>query len=395
MDSVSRVNGGIFESERKLQQTLYAQTGLDIQIAGLRDIYTESDLPAWFPLVPKTCAVRGPKFFGFAPGFVDLLLEARADLAYFAGLWKYPSLAALRWAAKSGKPMLVAPHGMLDSWALRNSSIRKKIARWLFQDAQLKKASCLRALCSAEATSIRACGLTNPICIIPNGIDLPDRASGYDRNALQISLFQHRKVILYLGRFHPKKGLANLIAAWNQLQATANKEWVLVLAGWDQGGHTAELKAQATELGIRWADATPQTADDSSIIFLGPQFGEAKARLYAQCDGFILPSFSEGLPMVVLEAWACGKPVLMTSECNLTEGFAAQAALDIRPASESIAEGLRRFFEMSDQERQTMGQRGLTLVKEQFAWPKIANEMMLVYGWIIGGGEKPECVLVR
>ncbi len=96
--------------------------------------------------------------------------------------------------------------------------------------------------------------------------------------------------------------------------------------------------------------------------------------------------------MVVLEAWSYGKPVLMTPECNLPEGFSAHAALRIEPKMESIAEGLRQLFEMSDHERQAMGRRGIDLVQDRFTWPKIAAGMMSVYDWLLGRGPKPNCV---
>jgi len=336
---------------------------------------------------------RKGHWFEYAPDLIDVLVKAKVDLAYFVGLWKYPSVAALRWGSETGKPFMVAPHGMLDSWAVRNSGAKKRIAAWLFQNTQLKKASCVRALCPAEATSIRAYGLKNPICVIPNGIDLPTITPGRESVAADSPFPSDRRVALYLGRLHPKKGLANLLGAWNRTQRTQDKEWMLAIAGWDQGGHEAELKQQATDLGIRWGDTTSRFPADYSALFLGPQFGDAKGKIYFHCDAFILPSFSEGLPMVVLEAWAYGKPVLMTPECNLPEGFTANAALRIEPTIDSITEGLRQLFEMSADERQIMGKLGLALVKDRFVWSKIAPEMMSVYEWLLGGGIKPDCVI--
>jgi len=393
MDSISRANGGIFEAERRLQQTLHASMGLDVQVVGLRDSYTESDRETWHPLTPVACAVRGPQSFGYAPDLLDVLIKAKVDMAYFVGLWKYPSLAALRWASQTGNPFMVAPHGMLDPWAVRNSGVKKRIAAWLFQNAQFRKASCVRALCPAEATSIRAYGLKNPVCIIPNGIDLPSVVTGHESVPADSLFPPGRKVALYLGRLHAKKGLVNLLEAWSRVQGTQSKEWVLAIAGWDQGGHEAQLKQQATDLGIQWGSAPSRSSSGDSALFLGPQFGAAKASCYRNCDAFILPSFSEGLPMVVLEAWAHGKPVLITPECNLPEGFAAHAALRMEPTVDSITKGLRQLFEMSIEERQMMGKCGLALVKDRFTWPKVATEMMSVYEWMLGGGSKPECVV--
>jgi len=394
MDSVSRANGGIFEAERRLQQTLHARKGVDVCVFGATDNHTQSDLAAWAPLVPKTFAVKGPPSFGYTPGLIEAMLSTEVDLASFVGLWKYPSVSALQWSRRTKKPYLVAPHGMLDAWALRNSRTRKRIAAWLFQDAQLRQASCLRALCLAEAASIRAYGLTNPICIIPNGIDLPP-GPDEDRPTLLPSPFPPgRKVLLYLGRLHPKKGLAPLLAAWDRVRKNEGRDWLLALAGWDQGGHAAELRQQATNLGIPWEESD-QGSPEASVLFLGPKFDEAKAQVFSHCDAFVLPSLSEGLPMVILEAWAYGKPVMMTSECNLPEGFSAGAALSIRPTVESIAEGLNQFFQMTDAGRQAMGRNGLALVRDHFTWSKVAADMMTVYAWMLGGGPLPACMSIK
>src|SRR5208282_4574684 len=110
---------------------------------------------------------------------------------------------------------------------------------------------------------------------------------------------------------------------------------------------------------------------------------EAKAACYANCDAFILPSFSEGLPMVVLEAWAYGKPVLMTPECNLPEGFAANAAIRIEPGVEGIARGLQELFRTPHSALRVLGDNGRNLVAGRFAWPKIAVEMKSVYEWVL------------
>jgi glycosyltransferase involved in cell wall biosynthesis len=405
MDFVSRANGGIFEAERRMQQSLQVQGGVDVLVEGLQDPHTESDRTAWQPLNPVAHAVRGPQAFGFAPGLLDALLSTDADLAYCAGLWKYPSLAALRWSRQTGKPMVVAPHGMLEAWALRNSRFKKQIAGWIYQKAQLHHAVCLRALCESEANSMRAYGLKNSVCIIPNGIDFPEIGNheAERRNPPWHAIVAPgRKVLLFLSRIHPKKGLANLLQAWAQNQENGNRgqmaEWVLAIAGWDQGGHEAELKAQARELGLSFADVRDQKSADQSqcsLVFLGPQFGEAKAACYQNCDAFILPSLSEGLPMVVLEAWARGKPVLMTPECNLPEGFAMEAAVRIYPHAQGIQEGLQRLIGMSESDRRTMGLRGEKLVSERFTWPKVAVQMRDVYAWVLGGGPPPSTVECR
>ena len=375
MDWVSRTNGGIFEAERRLQQLLHTKMGIGVEVIGLRDAKTDADLPAWAPLVPTACAVRGLSSFGYAPEFSRALMNSHADLAYVAGLWKYPMMAAQRWSRAARKPLVIAPHGMLEPWAVRHSGWKKKAAGWLFQNAQLRDAACLRALCPPEVDSFRAYGLRNPVAVVPNGVDLPSLTDVPPRHP---KFPVGRKVLLYLGRIHDKKGLAPLLSGWAQTRDAA-KEWTLAIAGWDQGGHEGELKRQANELGL-------------DVLFLGPQFGADKDACYASCDAFVLPSFSEGLPMVVLEAWARAKPVLMTPACNLPEGFAAGAALRIEPDSAGIAQGLRTLFEMSSDDRRIMGSKGRTLAESKFDWRMVAAQMAEVYRWVLGGGAKPASV---
>jgi len=96
--------------------------------------------------------------------------------------------------------------------------------------------------------------------------------------------------------------------------------------------------------------------------------------------------------MTVLEAWACAKPVLMTPECNLPEGFVAGAALQIGTTSKEIAAGLKQLTEMSDDDRKAMGARGRALVEKTFSWPRIGEQMRSVYEWVVGGGTAPETI---
>ena len=401
IDSFSRANGGLFDAERRLHQTLFLR-GVEAAVFGLHDAFSEADAPAWSPLKPVAFRTSGLNALGQSPGLCQALLAEPADLIYRAGLWRLPSLYSARWARKYQKPEIIAPHGMLDPWAVRNSYWKKQVARIFYEGSHLRGAHCLRALCEPEARAIRAFGLANPIAVIPNGMDVPDPGdlALLVQNVPWSNLLPPQsKVLLYLGRLHPKKGLVNLLRAWAALRASG---WTLAIAGWDQGGHEAALKQLATGLNVVWADLRDQNPSSNggavnselpSILFLGPQFGPNKAACYFHCQGFVLPSLSEGLPMVVLEAWAYAKPVLMTPECNLPVGFARGAAVCIEANVDRLAAGLREFFASSEAQRRALGERGLQLAREQFSWPVLAQEMKHVYEWMLGGSPKPACLV--
>lgn len=381
VSSVSREAGGMFQSVRGLAKTVMCASA-SARVFGISDSQTAVDLQDWQPLSVQTFR---PQFrvWSYSKQLVPALLGADLDILSTHGLWKYCSVASQRWHRRTGRPYIVHPEGMLEPWALRNAGLKKRFAAMLYENRHLEGARCLRALCEAEVQSIRIYGLRNPICVIPNGVDLPDLS---ETPASQSHGFaEGRKVLLYLGRLHPKKNLANLIRAWKQIlnsHPSVRASWLLAIAGWSQGGYDAQLRQLTTDLGLL-----------TSVIFLGPRFGTEKNECYRTCAAFIMPSLSEGLPMTVLESWAYAKPVLMTPECNLSEGFAAGAALQIGAGPEEIAAGLKQAIEMSDDDRRAMGNRGRDLVATKFSWPRIGEQMRSVYEWVLGAGPTPEVIV--
>lgn len=376
VDSISRLNGGLFESVRRLCQSLNKK-GVQVDVLSCHDQYSDNDIEAWLPLRPKLFDRLPPKKFSFAPGLLAYLSKNNFDLIHCHGIWMYFSVANLINSKRKKTPYLISPHGSLDPWAINNSRWKKAIASILYEKKHLQNASCLRALCRSEAESMRAYGLTNPICIIPNGIDLVEQKTFITPSWIGTT-FEGKNVLLYLGRIHPKKGLSNLLQAWANLVPTHKQKWVLVIAGWDQGGHEAQLKKMAGDLLI-----------DQEVYFPGPLYGEQKASAYHHADAFILPSFSEGLPMVILEAWAHHLPVVMTPQCNLPEGFEAKAALEVLPDVDSITRGLENMFSMNKTELTKMGENGYALVVKSFCWQKIAADLLKVYKWMLGLDKKP------
>lgn len=377
--SLSRANGGVSESVRRLAQTVRNEGRTDVAVLGLRDANTDEDLPAWTPLRPQALAVQGPRAWGYAPRFREELARTAPDVSHVAGLWMYPSAAHHAWARAGGHPYVIAPHGMLDAWALRNSAWKKRLAALCFERAHLAGAACLQALCAAEARAMRAFGLRNPICVVPNGIDLPALHPPARPSVWAGRIPEGRSVMLFLGRLHPKKGLRPLLQAWARVRSP---DWHLVVAGWDQGGHQRELQALASELRIQ-----------ETVCFCGPLHGPEKAAAYATAHAFVLPSFSEGLPMTVLEAWSFGLPVLMTAACNLPEGFRTGSALEISTEPAILGEQLGRFMAWSVEERASMGARGRDLAAGQFCWERVAGELGSVYRWVTGQGPRPACMV--
>jgi glycosyltransferase involved in cell wall biosynthesis len=398
---VSRKAGGLLDAVSRLVQA-QKQQGMEVKVFGLWDEFADTDLKSWFPVPVKVFRPSWPKIIGRSPKFLEELQTFSPDISHTHGLWLYPSIATTNYSRAKTRPYLISPHGMLDPWALKNSRWKKMIAWRLFEHEHLRGARCFRALCASEAHSIRQLQLKNDIAVIPNGIDMPEGPAP-SAPPWQGCVEPGRKVLLFLSRIHPKKGLINLLKAWainrrSEIGDRRSEDWVLAIAGWDQGGHESELKRLATELGLAWLDIRDHQSISHlpapcSLLFLGPQFDAAKSACYHHCDSFVLSSFSEGLPMVVLEAWANSKPVIMTPECNLPEGFQAGAAIRVETTVASIVSGLNELRSMSVADRFAMGSRAHHLVIERFTWSRVGNQLQAVQEWILGGGKKPDCIL--
>lgn len=364
--SISHAAGGVFDVVRNLAIVVKRENRYSPSVIGLRDAETDRDRPLWSGVETDAFRIQGPRAFGYAPGLANALKSSNPDILHLHGLWMYPSVAAHRWS-QPAKPYLVSPHGMLDSWALSNSQIKKRISAALYENRNLCGAACLHALNRAEARAIRAYGLKNPICVIPNGVELTTES--------EAKPMREGRTLLYLGRLHPKKGLPKLIEAWSRAKKEAEDGgWRLVIVGWDQNGHRRELEMLTAKLHA-----------NSSISFAGSRFGADKAACYREASAFILPSLSEGLPMTVLEAWSWRLPVLMTPQCNLPESVSAGAALMMEPDVDSISEALRQLFSMNDVEREELGSNGHLLVEQHFQWSRIGRQMSDVYDWVLGG----------
>lgn len=368
--ALSRNSGGLFFTISSYTKSLLAK-GIDVTIVGYNDSYSVEDRAAFgkvniitysiskYPLLSK---------FGYSSDLLKILKMIDPDIIHLQGLWMYHSWAALRYRKLNHRvKIIIEPHGMLDPWAVNNSAWKKKIVGKLFEYENLRRADVLHALCLSELDSIRKFGLKTSIEIIPNGVDLPDKNS---------HIYNNLKVLLYIGRIHPKKGLRQLveaIAIVKNVNPQLLQKWQIKIAGWDQLNHLSEIRALAHSLDI-----------EDCIKFLGPVFGKEKEQLLNESDAFILPSFSEGLPMTILEAWSYKIPTIMTDYCNLPEGFEAGASFRIEPNAQSISDMLMKVFNMSDEELMAMGMSAYTLVASKFTWSAIADQTIKVYNKLLG-----------
>jgi len=299
------------------------------------------------------------------------------------GLWTGVSRVTnvLREVQKSST--VVAPQGSLHRWALRKSWWKKKIALAFYESRNLHESSCLQAAGENEIRDYRDFGLRNPIAVIPNGVShdwLNSRGSG-EAFRRQFGIAAGKRVLLFLSRVSPKKGLLMLLEALHNIGKDF-ADWQLVIAGGDEFGHQAELESFIRQKGLA-----------EYVRIVGPLFDQAKRDAYAAADLFVLPSFSEGAPVVILEALAAEVPVLATKASPWqdlhTYGCGWWLDIGTAPLGDALKDAIRR----SPENLKMMGQRGRELVASRYSWTTSAQMTIELYEWVLGRKQRPAFVV--
>lgn len=311
---------------------------------------------------------RWERLTGFAAGRVAGRLAESPCVFHLHGIWE-PMLQRTAAAARHARRVhVVTPHGMLDPWSLGQSRWKKRLAMTLGVRKMLNHASFLHLGNVDERQLIAPLGLTSPTELIPNGVfehevlQLPP--AGTFRAAFPA--LGDAPFILFLSRLHYKKGLDLLADAF----ARVAPQWPalkLVVAG-PEDGAGGEFRRQIDAAGL-----------SGRVILTGPLYGEPKMAALHDAAVFCLPSRQEGFSMAITEALGVGVPCVVTRACHYPEVEQSGAGYCTDLSGEAVAAGLIKVLRLTPAERQTMGQRGRTLVLSRFTWPVIARRTVELY----------------
>jgi glycosyltransferase involved in cell wall biosynthesis len=319
-----------------------------------------------FGLGPEVQNARGLPWqrYGYTPRFVPWLRKhvTDYDVVVVNGLWNYSSLASRRVLPSTAVPYVVFPHGMLDPWFRADNPVKHAAKQmfWLASEGPLL-ANARAVLFTTEAEMARAQN-----AFWPYRVD--GRVVGYGTAdiegdpALQEAAFRRavpaladKPFLLFLGRIHPKKGCDILVEAFAQI-AAAHPEIHLVIAGPDPNGLRATIepvaRAAAMEERIHWPG---MLSDDV-------KWGALRA-----CKALVLPSHQENFGVVVAEALAAGRPVLISDQVNICrEVQAAGAGMVCADDFEGTTRMLGDFLTLSADALERMGRAARICFLERF-----------------------------
>ncbi|NQT72527.1 MAG: glycosyltransferase [Chloroflexi bacterium] len=269
-------------------------------------------------------------------------------------------------ATKAGTPYLIQAHGDIPPIMVKHKL--KRLYDIFWGKRILCGASKTIALTQREAMQYKDVGIhDNKIEIIPNGIpysELEDMPTpGKFRKTYGIG--ENEKVVLFLARIHRIKQpdlLARSFATlMNELQNIT-----LVIAGPDEG-FLRPLRQIVSQLGIF-----------EKVLFTGPLYGQAKKQAFVDANVYVLPSLYETFPISVLEASACGTPVIVTNQCGIADIIRDQIGLVVPPEQESLATAISQLL-TNDELAAKLGENGKYIVGQHYTWPKIASQLESLY----------------
>lgn len=353
-----------------------AGLGHDVTLASYASPELASRVREGLSAVPHADRVR-LEFIPPAVG-IDRLTASRAvprlrklievsDVVHLHGVWD-PILRAAASATRDARvPYVLAPHGMLDPWSLRQRRWKKRLALLLGYGEMLRGAAFIHTLNADEARLLEPAEFAIKAKTLPNGVFLEEVAPLPPPGAFRASRPElgGSAYVLFLSRLHYKKGLDYLADAF-ALIATEFPDLRLVIAGPD-GGEEGPFRQRVQNHRLQ-----------NRVHVVGPLYGRDKLAALADATCFCLPSRQEGFSMAITEALACGIPVVISENCHFPEVAEVGAGEVVPLDAGKLAAGLRRVLSDSGR-RQRMGEAGRALVAERFTWPKIAEQSIAAY----------------
>jgi glycosyltransferase involved in cell wall biosynthesis len=377
--SIHTVNpalGGPIESVRQ-SSTILAQRGHGVDIVSL-------DAPSdpWvqdFP-VPVHALGSGRGGYSYAPRFTEWIRKRHPeyDAVIVHGLWRYNSFGVWRALRGTTTPYFVFPHGMLDPWFKRTYPRKhlKKLLYWPWADYRVLRDAAAVLFTSEEERRLARESFSLYRCnevVVNYGTAAPeiDLAAAREEFLLANPQLGGKRLIVFLGRLHEKKGCEMLIRAFSALQRPAADNLRLAMAGpTADGAYLAHLKRLAAGQG---------NGPEAAITFTGMLTGRLKWGAFSAADAFILPSHQENFGIAVVEAMACGTPVLISNKVNIwreiTEGGAGFVEDD---DDEGVLRLLRKWLSSPEDERVGMRSKARELFLSRFEINQAVDSLLHV-----------------
>ena len=378
ISSVDPAGGGPIEGVRQLG-TFFLSAGHRVEVASL-------DPPdaQYLDKYPLPIYAFGPATSGYAfsPRFIPWLRENRSryDAVIVNGIWQFHSFATWRVLRNSSTPYVLFTHGMLDPWFKKQYPL-KHIKKWMYwpwaEYRVLRDAQAVLFTCEEERVLARqSFWLYRCHEVVVNfGTPKPTGNPQLEVNEFfdRYPELRGKKLALFLGRIHPKKGCDLLIEAFAEVLAR-HSEWHLVIAGADQVGWQKKLTHRAEQLGIA-----------SRITWTGMISGAMKWGALRAAEVFVLPSHQENFGVAVAEALAASTPTLISDKVNIWREIQADhAGIVAEDTLSGTCEFFRSYLDLPAEKKLALRQLARQCFEQRFEIKKTAGILQSVLARITG-----------
>ena len=292
------------------------------------------------------------------------------DVVHIHSLYIFHTFAAAHYCRKYNVPYLIRPHGSLDPFLRRKSRVKKAIYHFLIEKRNLDHAAAIHYTTHEEMElAHRPVGIRAPGVVVPLGLNLDDYAVLPPRGTLRARFPQigDKFIVLFLGRINFKKGLDLLARAYGEV-ACRREDVHLVIAGPEDEGYGRQVRAWIEEKDLL-----------DRVTFTGMLLGQDKLAAFRDADVFVLPSYAENFGIAVIEAMACGLPVIISDQVNICREIAvAEAGIVVNCSVESLANGIHRVLDDPNL-AERLGKNGYELVKQKFTWDTALGHLIPIY----------------
>ena len=288
----------------------------------------------------------------------------RADIVYLHELWNLENIILSYLARWAGKPYIVPVYGMLDSWATKQKSLKKKLFHRILGRIFLENARFLQCVSKTEFEQAKNWAPKASWTILPYlvKIKIADSAKfGVTVSKHQDSKDQQSRTrFLFISRLHPKKGLELLLQAAGQLKVMGYP-FDIIIAGSGESEYVQKLKSIVVETNIV-----------ERCQFVGIKFGREKEDLFDDVDALVLPTHSDNFGLILVEAMGFGLPVITTRNVGIWEALSKGGAIIIDGTIEKLTLAMAEFIELTVEQRQMIGMSSIV-------WAKQVTEVQRLY----------------
>jgi glycosyltransferase involved in cell wall biosynthesis len=284
------------------------------------------------------------------------------DIIHLHNYRTFPNVC-VSWLARRAKvPYLLQAHGSMPIG--RHKKLLKQIDDTVWSKNVMHHADKLIAVSDIEVKQYADMGNSRDrIVTVPNGIDLEEFKTLPPRDEFrkQHNIKPDEKIVLYLGRIHEIKGLELLAKAF----ARANRQNITLVITGNDDGYQSKFAALTEKLGIA-----------SRTLYTGAAYGVDKLRIYTDADVYVLPSRYEIFGITILEALACGTPVIVTDRCGLKDIVHDGYGMVVPYDEVGLANAMLKIIETDTMKLFRDERKALA---QQYGWAEIAKQMEEIY----------------